>query len=79
MPTLTYLSYTNPTTFPAVAGQGETPGPLAAMAPVSTAIRWLGGLALFGVVGVFLKQLVAPSDEASVHEDTQQPRQGGQS
>ena len=44
-------------------------GPVSAMPVVALAVRWLGGLSLFGVVAVFLKQLVLPSGS---------PQHGGQ-
>ncbi len=61
-PTMTYLNYVKPEVFPAVAGKGDMPGPLAAMSVVSTGVKILGGLSLFGVIGVFLKQFVWPSE-----------------
>lgn len=63
MPTLTYLNRTTPTTFPDVPGKGDMPLPLEAMTWVSKGIQILGGLAFFGVIGVFFKQIVWPSEE----------------
>jgi len=65
-PTLTYLKRTAPLDWPR---ETATPGPLAAIAPLALGVRWLGGLALFGVAGVFLKHLILPATEES-HEDT---------
>lgn len=58
-PTLTYLGATEPFNWPKKA---DTPAPINAMPLMATGVRWLGGLAFFGVLGVFLKQLVLPSD-----------------
>lgn len=58
-PTLAYLGKTAPTDWPRAAAQ---PTPIAAMSVLSTGIRWLGGLALFGVVAMFFKQIILPSD-----------------
>lgn len=60
-PSLAYLGHTQPTDWPARAA---VPVPVAAMAPISTAIKWLGGLSLFGVLGVLVKQLILPSDDS---------------
>lgn len=66
-PTLTYLDATLPLDWPQKA---DTPAPINLMPIMATGARWFGGLALFGVIGVFLKQLVLPSDrEHSHHED----------
>ena len=56
------------------------------MEHVATGTRWLGGLALLGVIGVFLKQLVLPSDREHGSEhgsentpgDNSRNDQGGQ-
>lgn len=62
-PSLTYLGYTAPGNFPDVAGKGEVPAPLAVIPTLATGVKILAGLSLFGVIGVFLKQLVLPSDD----------------
>lgn len=59
-PTLTYLNRTSPTDWPRTTA---VPPVLAAMGPLSSAVKLLGGLALFGVAGVFVKQLILPSDD----------------
>ena len=38
------------------------PPALAAIGPLSSVVKAFGGLALFGVIGVFVKQLFWPSD-----------------
>ena len=78
-PSLTYLNHTIPTDWPRDA---EIPATVKAMEHVATGTRWLGGLALFGVIGVFLKQLVLPSDREhgpeNAHDDNSRNDQGGQ-
>lgn len=70
-PTLTYLGETFPTDWP----HKVTPSaPLAFMGTVATGVRWLGALSLFGVVGVFLKQLVLPSDTEPHHPPSKENR-----
>lgn len=64
-PSLTYLKRTVPTDWPQAR---RTPPMLAALGPAATTVKWLGGLALFGVVGVFVKQLVLPSAPSSHSE-----------
>jgi Fe-S-cluster-containing dehydrogenase component len=59
-PSLAYLGHTQPVDWPRRA---ELPPVLAAMGPVSTAIKWLGGLTLLGVTGVFIKQFIMPSED----------------
>lgn len=56
-PTLTYLGKLEDPNWPEEPRTGFT----TAMSVVGTATRWLGGLSLLGVAGVFVKQLVAPS------------------
>lgn len=63
-PTLVYLNDTTPREFPQVSG-GKTPPALAAMSLVATGVRWLGGLTLLGLIGVFCKQFVWPSEDKS--------------
>ena len=58
-PTLTYLNATTPTDWPQ---KKDVPPTLAAIGPLASVVRGLGGLALFGVAGVFVKQLFCPSD-----------------
>lgn len=57
-PTQVYLGETKPTDWPRTTALAA---PLAMMHVVAGAVRWLGALSLFGVVGVFLKELVLPS------------------
>lgn len=63
-PTLVYLGSTTPTDWPRDA---TIPGAITTMGAVSTAVSWLGGLCLLGIGGVFLKQLVLPSDKEDDH------------
>lgn len=63
-PSLTYLDYTRPEVFPEDPGRGDAPAPLAALPALAAGVKILAGLSLLGVVGVFLKQLVCPSDDA---------------
>ncbi len=56
-PTLAYLGPVDDKNWPQ---QAAIPTPIALIGPVTTAARWLGGLALLGVVGVFVRNLVAP-------------------
>lgn len=62
-PTLTYLGSVADPHWPQEPRTGFT----TAMSVVGNATRWLGGLSLLGVAGVFVKQLVAPS-EAEEHK-----------
>jgi len=66
-PTLVYLNRTVPTDWPR---QARIPGPLAAIAVASMGVRWLGGLVLCGVIGVFLKHLAFPKAGEADHHDT---------
>ena len=59
-PTLTYLNRTTPTDWPQ---KKDVPPALAAIGPLSSGVKALGGLALFGVIGVFVKQLFLPSED----------------
>lgn len=65
-PTLAYTNHTTDLNWPRRA---EVPAPLRAMGWVGLGVKILGGLSLAGVVAVFLKQLVMPSDDES-HDDT---------
>ncbi|EGB15550.1 4Fe-4S ferredoxin iron-sulfur binding domain protein [Pseudodesulfovibrio mercurii] len=65
-PTLTYLGATTPTDWP---GEVRMPEGLAAMAIVSKGVKWLGGLALFGVAGVFVEHLFCPGLAEDTHGD----------
>lgn len=67
-PTLTYLTPT-PTDWPQ---DKAVPPALAAVGPLSTLVGIFGGLSLFGVIGVFVKQLFLPSD-AGAPQDTPNP------
>ena len=62
-PTLTYLNYAKPEVFPEPLNPGRVPAPLVAMSAISSGVTLFGGLSLFGVVGVLLKQLVWPSEK----------------
>lgn len=72
-PTQVYLGATTPTDWPRAA---EPSVPLAMMPVVAGAVRWLGGLSLLGVVGVFLKQLLLPEGKDSHDPETGKPAQG---
>lgn len=74
-PTMTYLNYVRPEVFPEVAGKGDVPGPLAALSTFSTGVTLLSGLSFFGVIGVFLKQFVWPSDGGDDNEHGPRPEQ----
>lgn len=63
-PTLTYLGDTTPTDWPAEA---RMPGPLAAIGVLATGVRWLGGLALFGCLGVLLEHFFLPGLAGDEH------------
>ncbi len=58
-PTLTYLNTTTPTDWPK---RKEIPSTLAALGPLSFIVKIFGGVTLFGVIGVFIKQLFLPSE-----------------
>ena len=45
----------------------STPCDFNTMATVATGVRWLGRLAVFGVLGVFLRQLLAPTTQEGPH------------
>ncbi|WP_367274856.1 4Fe-4S dicluster domain-containing protein [uncultured Desulfovibrio sp.] len=62
-PTLTYLSPT-PENWPQ---KKEIPPLLAAIGPAASIVKTVGGLALAGVIGVFIKQKLFPSGDASAH------------
>jgi hypothetical protein len=55
-----YLGPTSPADWP---GEAKIPPAVAAMSVAAAGIRWLGGLSLFGVLGVFVKQFFMPSDD----------------
>ena len=59
-PTLVYIGQTTPTDWPRNA---EIPAPIKGMGVASTAVSWLGGLCLLGIGGVFVRQLIRPSDK----------------
>ena len=59
-PTLVYIGQTTPTDWPRNA---EIPAPIKGMGVASTAVSWLGGLCLLGIGGVFVGQLIRPSDK----------------
>lgn len=59
-PSLVYIGSTTPTDWPR---NTEIPMPIRAMGVASTAVSWLGGLCLLGIGGVFIKQLIRPSDK----------------
>lgn len=58
-PTLAYLGDAGPLDWPQ---SRPVPPALAGMGPLAGLVKLFAGLSLFGVVGVFLKQLVCPSD-----------------
>ncbi|MFQ9866661.1 MAG: hypothetical protein ACLRWP_06245 [Bilophila wadsworthia] len=64
-PTLAYLNGTTPTDWPR---RKDVPPALAAIGPLSSVVKAFGGLALFGVIGVFVKQLFWPSDSGKPSE-----------
>ena len=64
-PTLTYLNRTTPTDWPQ---KKDVPPALAAIGPLSSVVKVLGGLTLFGVIGVFVKQLFLPSEDGKPAE-----------
>lgn len=59
-PTLTYLKETAPLDWPEI--QKKSPA-LAGMGSVAGVIRIFGGLSLFGVIVIFIRQLIRPSEE----------------
>lgn len=63
-PTLAYLNRTLPEDWPRRA---EVPAPLAAVRPLSSAVKFLGGVVLLGLTGVFLKNLHRPKDSSDGH------------
>lgn len=65
-PTLAYLNKTLPTDWPRRA---EVPAPLAAVGPISSAVKLLGGIVLFGLTGVFVRNLRTPQDSDTAHAD----------
>jgi Fe-S-cluster-containing dehydrogenase component len=60
-PTQGYLGQTSPTDWPRNA---KSPTPVALMASVAGGVRWLGGLALLGILGVLVRQRVKPTEGA---------------
>ena len=64
-PTLAYLNRTTPTDWPQ---KKDVPPALAAIGPLSSVVKVLGGLTLFGVIGVFVKQLFLPSEDGKPAE-----------
>ena len=74
-PTLTYLDSTAETSWPKAV---ETPTPLKLVEYASTGVKWTAGAALLGVIGVFFKQLVLPSDREHGHHDDHDQNKGGQ-
>lgn len=65
-PTLAYLNRTLPTDWPREA---DVPGPLAAIRPLSSVVKFLGGAVLLGLTGVLLKNLRRPQDSDPEHAD----------
>jgi len=72
-PTLTYLDATTPTDWPQAV---DSPTPIKLMEYASTGVKWTAGAALAGVIGVFFKQLVLPSDREHGHADEHQDKGG---
>ena len=69
-PTLAYLNGTTPTDWPR---RKDVPPALAAIGPLSSVVKAFGGLALFGVIGVFVKQLFWPSDSGKPSDKGDRP------
>ena len=69
-PTLAYLNGTTPTDWPR---RKDVPPALAAIGPLSSVVKAFGGLALFGVIGVFVKQLFWPSDSGKSSDKGDRP------
>jgi len=69
-PTLAYLNGTTPTDWPR---RKDMPPALAAIGPLSSVVKAFGGLALFGVIGVFVKQLFWPSDSGKPSDKGDRP------
>lgn len=65
-PTLAYLGKVDDKNWPVEA---SIPAPVALMQGVSTATRWLGSLALLGVAGVFIRNLIAPDKESEANHE----------
>ncbi|MBQ8664205.1 MAG: 4Fe-4S dicluster domain-containing protein, partial [Mailhella sp.] len=72
-PTLTYLDATSPVDWPEAV---EAPTPIKLMNYTSKGVKWTAGAALLGVIGVFFKQLVLPSDREHGHHDDSQDKGG---
>ena len=73
-PTLAYIGQTTSSDWPRAGG---IPAPIAAMSFLATGIRWLAGLSFFGVVAMFFKQLVLPSDKKGTHTGSDMGGLGG--
>ena len=54
----------------------DSPTPIKLMEYASTGVKWTAGAALAGVIGVFFKQLVLPSDREHGHADEHQDKGG---
>lgn len=63
-PRLPYVNGTTPTDWPRDA---EIPAPVKGIGWASTAVSWLGGAALLGIGGVFIKNLISPADKGEEH------------
>jgi Fe-S-cluster-containing dehydrogenase component len=61
-PSLAFVGATTVTNWPRAAA---LPSPIAAMRVVATGVRYLGALSLFGVIAMFFKQILIPSDDKS--------------
>lgn len=59
-PSIAYVGETVPVDWPRDV---EIPTPIRAMKWASTGVSWLGGLCLLGIGGVFVKQLIRPSEK----------------
>lgn len=67
-PTLTYLTETSPLDWPQAK---KTPAALAGMGPLAGLVKLFAGVSLFGVIAVFIKQLICPSASSSdTHGDS---------
>ena len=69
-PTRACLNGPTPTGWPR---RKDVPPALAAIGPLSSVVKAFGGLALFGVIGVFVKQLFWPSDSGKPSDKGDRP------
>jgi Fe-S-cluster-containing dehydrogenase component len=74
-PTLAFVGTTTGADWPRAAAP---PLPIAAMRVVSSGIRCLGGLSLFGVIAMFFKQIALPSEERELGPESSASGEGGE-